>query len=128
MIAGLGIDLVALERVRRMLERWGDRVEARLLTRGEREALAKLGEGHRRVEYVAGRIAAKEAASKALGVPEAIGWHDAEVLPARPLPPQLRFHGVAKARAELLGVVRAHLALTHDAGAAAAVVVLEREG
>jgi holo-[acyl-carrier protein] synthase len=123
MIVGLGIDLVALARVERMLARWGDRIVRRIMTDAERAAIP---DGARRVEYVAGRIAAKEAASKSLGVPDGIAWHDAEVLVARPGPPRLAFHGVAAARANALGVGNALLSLTHDAGVAAAVVVLER--
>ncbi len=121
MIVGLGLDVVALARIERMLARWGDRIVARVLTQAERAALPP----GRAAEYVAGRIAAKEAASKALGVPDGIYWHCAEVLPARPAPPRLVLHGVARDRADALGVTRVHLTLTHDAGIAVAVVVLE---
>lgn len=124
MIVGLGLDVVGIARVERMLARWGDRIVARVLTEAERAALPQ---GVRAVEYVAGRLAAKEAASKALGVPDGISWHDAEVVPARPGPPALRFHGVALERAGHLGVSRALLTLSHDAGVAIAAVVLERD-
>lgn len=124
MIVGLGMDLVALARVEKMLARWGERIVQRVLTDNERAALP---EGLRRVEYVAGRLAAKEAASKALGVPDGIGWHDAEVIAARPNPPGLVFHGVALERSRQLGVSRVLLTLTHDAGIAAAVVILESD-
>lgn len=124
MIVGLGLDLVALPRVERMLARWEDRILKRVMTDSER---AGMPIGPRRVEYVAGRLAAKEAASKALGVPDGIAWHDAEVVPARPGPPQIRFHGVAHKRASELNVSRAFLTLTHDAGVAAAVVILEAD-
>jgi holo-[acyl-carrier protein] synthase len=123
-IVGLGIDLVALPRVERMWARWGERIAARVLGEDERRAMPTAGP--RVVEWLAGRIAAKEAASKALGVPAGIHWHHAEVLAARPGPPTLRWHGVARARAEALGVTGAFLSITHDAGCAAAVVVLER--
>lgn len=127
MIVGLGMDVVALARAEKMLERWGDRIAEKVLTEAERAAMPE-GPPARRAEYFAGRIAAKEATSKALGVPDRIHWHEAEVLPARPAPPALRLHGVAAQRAKELGVVRSWLTLTHDAGVAAAVVILEREG
>jgi holo-[acyl-carrier protein] synthase len=120
----MGIDLVSVARVERMLARWDERILTRVMTEAER---ALLPQGPRRAEYVAGRIAAKEATSKALGVPDGIRWHDAEVLPARPRPPALQLHGVALARAAHLGVSRTLLALSHDAGVAAAVVVLESD-
>ncbi len=124
MIVGLGIDVVALPRVERMWKRWGARIAARVLGEGEREHLptAEL----RAVEWLAGRIAAKEAASKALGVPPGIHWHEAEIVSARPGAPTIRWHGVARQRAEELGVSGVFLSITHDAGVAAAVVVLER--
>lgn len=121
MIVGLGLDVVEIARIQRMLTRWGDRIAARVLTPAEHAALPT----GRAAEYVAGRIAAKEAASKALGVPPGIHWQCAEVQPARPAPPRLVLHGVALARADDLGVTRTHLTLTHDAGIAVAVVVLE---
>ena len=124
MIVGLGLDLVALPRVEKMLSRWEDRILKRVMTDAERDAMPA---GPRRTEYVAGRLAAKEAASKALGVPDGIAWHDAEIVPARPGPPQLRFHGIAQQRASELKVARAFLTLTHDAGVAAAVVILEAD-
>lgn len=124
MIVGLGIDVVALHRVERMWRRWGPRIAARVLGEDERRGMAT--REPRVVEWLAGRIAAKEAASKALGVPAGIHWHDAEVLAAGPGAPTLRWHGAARARAEALGVTGAFLSITHDAGLAAAVVVLER--
>ena len=124
MIVGLGIDVVALPRVERMWRRWGERIAARVLRGEERQALPT-GEP-RVIEWLAGRIAAKEAASKALGAPAGIHWHDAEVRAARPGPPTLRWHGVAAARVAALGVTGALVSITHDAGFAAAVVVLER--
>ena len=110
MIVGLGIDVVALPRVERMWRRWGERIAARVL--GEDERRAMMTSEPRVIEWLAGRIAAKEAASKALGVPAGIHWHHAEVLAARPGAPTLRWHGVARARVEaaikraMKGVVR----------------------
>lgn len=124
MIVGVGIDVVALPRVERMWRRWGERIAARVLREDERRAMVP--HEPRVIEWLAGRIAAKEAASKALGVPAGIHWHHAEVLAARPGAPSLRWHGVARTRVEALGVTGAFLSITHDAGFAAAVVVLER--
>jgi holo-[acyl-carrier protein] synthase len=123
-IIGLGLDVVGLPRVERMWRRWGARIAERVLREDERRAMPT--SEPRVIEWLAGRIAAKEAASKALGAPAGIHWYDAEVLSARPGPPTLRWHGVARARVEAIGVAGAFLSITHDAGFAAAVVVLER--
>lgn len=122
MIVGLGLDVVSVSRVAAMLARRGDGVARRVLTDAELASIPR----PRIAEWLSGRIAAKEAASKALGAPAGIYWRCVEVLPARPGPPALRFHAVARARAERLGVTRAHLTITHDGDVAAAVVVLER--
>jgi holo-[acyl-carrier protein] synthase len=66
-IVGVGIDLIEQERVARALDRWGERLVAKLM--GEAEA-SRLRMGADRARAVALAIAAKEAASKALGT----GW------------------------------------------------------
>jgi holo-[acyl-carrier protein] synthase len=121
-IAGIGIDLIALGRIERAVTRFGDRFVARLLTAGER-AGARGG----LVPYVAGRFAAKEAALKALGtgLSGAIRWRDVEVLAEPSGAPRLQLHGEALRRARALGVTFAHISLTHDREYAAAVAVLE---
>jgi holo-[acyl-carrier protein] synthase len=124
MIVGLGIDVAGIDRIARALERFGDRFMARLLTASERAyADTRLAD---KATWVAGRLAAKEASSKALGVPEGIGWHDVEVARAPNGAPVLRFFGKALARAAERGVTTAHLSISHDAGVACAVVVLEK--
>ena len=67
MIIGVGIDLIEQARVARALDRWGERLVAKLM--GPQEA-ARLPPGPDRARAVALAIAAKEAASKALGT----GW------------------------------------------------------
>ncbi|HEY3497052.1 MAG TPA: holo-ACP synthase [Polyangiaceae bacterium] len=124
MIVGLGIDVASVERVRRVLERFGDRFSARILTRGEQSDLAPRTAD--RAEAFAGRFAAKEAAVKALGGPRDVSFHDLEVRRAPSGAPELLLHGAAAEHGKRLGVARALVSITHDAGIAAAVVVLER--
>jgi holo-[acyl-carrier protein] synthase len=121
-ILGLGIDVASIDRMRRVLDRHGDRLWNRVLTERERAALA-----HRRDRAVAlaGRWAAKEAAVKAfLGRAGAL-WHDFEVRRGVLGEPEMHFQGRAALVADRLGVGRALVSITHDAGVAAAVVVLE---
>ena len=125
MILGVGIDLVDVARARRLLEAKGSRALARLCT--EREA-AYVRAHPAAAPSFAARLAAKEAAYKALaGTDEArgIGWREIEVERAGDGKPSLIFHGLAKRRAETLGVARIHVSLTHTDTSAGAVVVLE---
>jgi holo-[acyl-carrier protein] synthase len=125
-IAGIGIDLVEIRRVERMLDGKGERMLARLFT-AEEVAYAKARA--RPAMHLAARLAAKEAAFKALsGSDEArlIGWREVEVVPRDGHGPTLAFRGRAEARALQLGVRQVWLSLTHTEATAAAVVVLER--
>lgn len=121
---GVGIDLVELRRVERMLERYGDRALCRLLTVDERGYCQDKAYPAR---HIAARLAAKEAAYKALAQsddPGLIGWTDVEVAREIAGGPTLRFHGRAAVRARHLGVGLSLVSLTHTSEHAAAVVVL----
>ncbi len=124
MIVGLGMDVVDVARIQRILDGPPDRAErflARCFT--DRERAYCDGVRDRATRYAA-RFAAKEAASKALGAPAQIAWHDVEVVRDAGAP-AIELRGTAGEAARRLGVARAHLTLTHDAGVSAAVVVLE---
>jgi len=125
MIAGIGMDLAEISRVRKTWNRFGDRFLRRIFT--DREAAYCL-EKKDPVPSLAARFAAKEAAMKALGTGVSGGVHfrQIEVARRRGEAPRILFHGRAGKRAELLGVTASSLTLTHDAGVAAAVVILEK--
>lgn len=126
MIVGLGIDVASIARLGSGLSRFGDRFWNRVLTERERLDLAE--RGGNRAEALAGRFAAKEATIKALGAPPGIGLHHVEVRRGAGGAPELFLFGVAREKADRLGVDRVHVSITHDVGIAAAVVVLERTG
>jgi holo-[acyl-carrier protein] synthase len=126
MIVGIGVDVVDIARMRRLLDRKGERALARMFTDGERAYAATHPEPAR--QYAA-RAAAKEAAFKALAgndLARAIGWRELEVVSRTHQAPILLLHGRAYDRASELGVVRVHLSLTHTDTTAAAFVVVER--
>ena len=80
MIAGIGIDLVDIDRVDKLLTRFGERAVKRLFTDRERAYATSKANPAR---HFAARFAAKEAAYKALAGSErarAIGWREIEVL------------------------------------------------
>ena len=115
MIIGLGIDVVDVARFGQVLGRT-PRLLERLFTDSERS----LG-----LNSLAARFAAKEALAKALGAPAGLRWSDASVLRDGDGRPHLKMWGTVEARAEALGVMGLHVSLSHDAGIASAVVIIE---
>jgi len=125
MIVGLGMDIASIARIARSLERYGPRFAERILTPRELEELAG-----RHGDYptaVAGRFAAKEALSKALGGPRDVWWQSVEIRKGALGAPEMHLSGPAQVHADRLGVTRCLVTITHDAGVAAAVVVLEAD-
>ena len=114
-IVGVGIDVVDLSRFEDSLRR----------TPGLGERLFTPAEARLPHASLAARFAAKEALAKALGAPGNLGWHDAEVVTEDSGRPVFALRGTVAARAAELGAAHVHLSLSHDAGIASAVVVLE---
>ena len=104
-VIGVGIDVVDIDRFVQSLERT-PALRGRLFT--ELEA-------GRPPASLAARFAAKEA----------MAWHDAEIVSEETGRPRFEIRGTVAARAEALGVAHVHVSLSHDAGIASAVVVLE---
>ncbi len=122
-ITGIGLDIVAVGRLETILARHGQRFVDRICRPGE----AKERDGVRLAQHVGGLFAAKEAALKALGTGwnRGLGFRQVEVCRDAAGRPSIRLHGRAAQTAARMGVGRIHLSITHDAGVAAAVVVLE---
>ena len=115
MILGVGIDVVDVERFTRTLQR-SPRLRDRLFTDTEQQLPPA---------SLAARFAAKEALAKALGAPVGLHWRDAEVHRGEDGRPHLTMQGTVEKRATELGVRRTHVSLSHDAGIASAVVLVE---
>jgi holo-[acyl-carrier protein] synthase len=126
-IAGIGFDLVDIARVDRLLDAKGERALRRLFTASEVEyALSR----PLPAQHLAARLAAKEAAFKALAgntLARGIGWREIEVV-RREERPTLAFHGRAAERVAELGVTGVWVSLTHSGTTAGAMVVLEAGG
>jgi holo-[acyl-carrier protein] synthase len=118
--AGVGIDLIEIERLERALER-RPRLAERLFTEAERKyAAARARPG----QHLAARFCAKEAVAKALGL-EAWSFRDVEVLSGGKAP-TVRLSGAAAQRATALRV-RVAVSLSHTRRDAAAVAVAAAE-
>jgi holo-[acyl-carrier protein] synthase len=124
MIVGLGLDVCSIERMRRAVERHGDRFFSRICSEIERKdfdaknALAA-------ATTLAGRFAAKEAFAKALDGAPGVGWHEVEIRRGPSGRPHMTLLGRAHTLASAAGAIHWHVSITHDAGVAAAVVILE---
>lgn len=123
---GSGIDLAEIARIRLAVNRYGQRFLDRVYLAGEQAYCMRKRNA---AESFAARFAAKEAAAKALGtgIAHGVGWLEIEVTREPGGRPAIRFHGRAAQIAVRMGVVRAHLSLTHTSELAAASVVLEGE-
>jgi holo-[acyl-carrier protein] synthase len=123
MALSVGVDLIELDRVRRIVDRHGERFLTRVCTPAEM-ALCR-----DRLPELAARFAAKEAVSKALGVglrymsAEGIGFHEIEVLPDGRGKPILALYGRARELAEEQGLREWSISLSHSRDQAVAFVV-----
>lgn len=127
MIYGVGTDLVALDRVERLLARYGERFVRRVLMPLEREAYAR---SRRPVNFLGQRFAAKEACSKAfgLGLRHPATLHQIGVVADPRGKPLLVFGPALGEHARREGVSGGHVSLTDERGMVHAMVVLERVG
>ncbi|ADO72510.1 holo-ACP synthase [Stigmatella sp. ncwal1] len=123
-IVGLGMDICSVERIQRILQGpRGQRFLERVYTASERALCS--GRADAASAYAA-RFAAKEALVKALGAPPGLSWQDMEVVRGAGMP-RFALSGVAL---EVMEQRRldALLTMTHDAGVAAATVILQERG
>jgi len=114
MIQGVGIDVVDIERFAESLKRTPGLLE-RIFTPQERELP---------IASLAARFAAKEALAKALGAPMGLKWHDAEVIKSLGGAPSFVLRDSV---AQVVNGATVHLSMSHDAGIASALVMVERE-
>jgi holo-[acyl-carrier protein] synthase len=121
MIVGIGIDVCSITRMGKALERHGERFFGRICGAEER---AECGPRDA-ATFLAGRFASKEAFAKALDGAPGVGWHEVRIRRQSSGRPLLELTGRALESARAAGASRWHVSITHDAGIAAAVVVLE---
>lgn len=115
MIKGIGLDIVEMDRIAKAMKRT-NKFKDRILTEKER-VLFDAHSDTRKIEFLAGRFAAKEAFSKALGtgIGEECKLHDMEVLRGEAGNPVLYFKGQ---------LANGFVSITHSKQYAAAQVIL----
>ncbi len=124
MVLGLGTDLIETRRVQESIDRFGQRFLERVFTPSE---IAYCMRKKNAAESFAARFAAKEAGAKALGtgITRGVSWKEFEVQREPGGRPVLHLGGRAGELAEVMGVRRVQLSLTHSRELAMAVVVVE---
>jgi holo-[acyl-carrier protein] synthase len=123
-IYGVGIDLVRVDRLEKLLERWGERFETRVFTEFERRFCSGR---KKRAACLALRWAAKEAFVKALGLGmrKPVLWQDIEIRHDTLGKPEISLTPRALQYCRDKGVRSWQLSLTDDGQYGAAVVVIE---
>jgi holo-[acyl-carrier protein] synthase len=124
MIVGTGVDLAEVPRIKKSIERYGEKFIRRIYTPAE---IAYVERKANKFERYAARFAAKEAGMKAIGTGwrRGVTWQDFEVANLPSGKPTLLLHGVAARFAEKLGVKNISLSITHTSELGMAHVILE---
>jgi len=122
MIIGIGVDKVAISRIKCSLSRFQDKFIQRIYSQAEYKLAQAKGVERRLAMF----FAAKEAVSKALGTGfVGFAMKDIEVIYQSSGKPDIVLHGGALLRAESLGVAHMHLSLSDDNGVALAFAIAE---
>ncbi|MFC1952531.1 holo-ACP synthase [Chloroflexota bacterium] len=115
-----GIDIIEIARIRRVIDRWGERFLHRVYTEAEIRLCRN------RSGPLATRFAAKEAVMKALGTGvRGVGWREIEILSEPSGKPIVRLYGNAQNKADRLGLDELAVSLSDSRENAIAVVVGE---
>jgi holo-[acyl-carrier protein] synthase len=122
MIYGIGIDIVKIERIKRVVDKWGQKFLRRVFTLHEISCCYQ-----KKTPYIslAVRFAAKEALMKALNGPS-ISFTDVEIINTESGKPILKVNGKLENIFRNLSIDKAHLSLSHENDYGVACVVLEQ--
>ncbi len=123
MIYGVGIDIVNIDRMKKIIEKWGRRFLERVFT--ENEISYCYGKKEPHLSFAV-RFAAKEALIKALGSVSLVSLKDIEVVSAESGKPLLRFAGTIEKVLQEKLIKRVHISLSHEHEYGVACVVLEK--
>ncbi len=114
----IGVDIVEIKRVAHAAE--SEHFRSRVFTEKELDYYESTG---RRDETLAGFFCAKEAVFKALGSGiNGLNFHEVEIDHLKSGAPVVHLYGKAK---EIAAGLKAHVSISHDAGTATAVCMLE---
>ncbi len=119
MLKGIGVDLVSIERIRRIYEHHPDKFLQRVFAAGE---IRELTQAPLSPASLAARFAAKEAVLKAIGCGIGpAGLSEVEIIRKSKQKPTVKLHGEAQRLATEQGISGFELSLTHEPPFACAV-------
>ncbi len=120
-VKGIGVDIIEIDRVRRSIERLGDRFLEKVYTTAE---IAYCNAKAHRFQHYAARFAAKEALSKALSTGWAgeFRWKDVEVMNEPSGQPRFTLHGTLSAKLDSASIM---LSMSHSDSHVVAMVVIQ---
>jgi holo-[acyl-carrier protein] synthase len=123
MIYGIGIDIVKIERMKKVVEKWGNRFLEKVFTDGE---ITYCYEKKEPFLSLAVRFAAKEALIKAVGSIDNVSLRDIEVVNVETGRPLLKIRGKLGDFFQDQLIKNVHLSLSHEHEYGVACVVLEQ--
>lgn len=125
-LVGLGCDLIETERIRKVLEKHGERFLKRVFTDEERAYCQALAYPHK---HYAARWAAKEAVSKAFttGIGPHLDWTSISVYHGTRKEPLVHLDAKASALLASVGATHVWLSLSHIDSHAMAVAALVKQ-
>lgn len=127
----LGTDLIYVPRLQTAYARYGRGFLSKLLTEAElAHCFSAANKPLPIIRRAAGKIAVKEAVSKALGTgiqglgwAQGVPWHSIEVVAQNQQAPRLLLHGKAQQAAQNLGLREWRISLSHDGDYATATAI-----
>ena len=125
MIVGTGVDIVEIDRIQKMVDRYGNAFAKRILCENEHEEYKKQKMPAR---FIARRFAAKEAVAKALGTgfSGGITMHMICVAHDESGRPIIKLYDKARERADSLGVENLLISISDERHYAMAFAVMEK--
>lgn len=123
MIYGIGIDIVKIDRMKEVLDKWGDKFLKKVFTENEISYCYEKKDPYLSLSV---RFAAKEALIKAIGARAAIPLTDIEVVNYNSGMPSIKAKGKLENFFLDNYVRQAHLSMSHEKDYGIACVVLEK--
>ncbi|MDE6885528.1 MAG: holo-ACP synthase [Helicobacteraceae bacterium] len=117
----IGIDVVAIERIEKIVQKYGISFLKRFLNKSEIKLVCR--DSSFNINSIAGFFAAKEAISKALGcgIGKELGFRDIKIIKNIKNAPKIKLKKKIK---KYFKIKKTYLSITHDKGYAIAVVLI----